>query len=672
MAQSKGPGPRAGHCVVEHNNVLYFLGGTPVVSPSYASFTSLNIPLSGLTSIDPESFSWTDLPNPPVPVQITNLTMTFNSQQPTATPSWIDCFATDDGRIIVVGGSFQVLVYNIGSNAWDPNPVSTFKYGPLVTSGMFQNPVYLQSRILADGFTALIVCTLTWNSQPQPYYLDTNTWAVTLAIGTPETTPVASGRSNGWGAIPGVTTLAPPAGLRHFSLAIMGQDKDQPKKNYGNGRAYILGGYSTLVTGQVQDWAVVTSFPVQQAPSNGTLPKVTRGSVAYPVSPSSIAFLPGNGGANGNHQQVQQYDLAQNSATVIDVSGGPKNTIFRGAALIGQGPQIFVHGGLTTLEIGAQPMSTFLDQSVGVYNGESRIWEDTVAKYTAPKSKGLMIGLIVGGVVLIILIGVGIWIFKRRQRIRRSEEEERKAKGMALKNEDMLHRNKDTGTKMTHIMEVNKHGGHEGGFFEPLQPPHQHFGGEPFTPEREGSVDWQRSSTNVNDEIVPVHQYSPQLSQVSDNTRVVHNPQEYTLPPSPSPIQYQQVVNPAGQYTYGSQAYSATQPLYVPALPEDDPAAVVGRQHAAFAGSNPATSAADPSRMSQEAYYGVARPYSSISSLSNQQPGATPYMSSPSYTATTYSMQESGADPSVHRPLLGSDSSPSNDVYGYHQYQPQQ
>lgn len=268
-AQSRGPGPRAGHCVVEHGNVLYFLGGTPPTSTNYAAFTSLKLPLNSVSTADPESFPWADLPTPPVPVEITNLTMTFSSLAATATPAWIDCFATDDGRIVVVGGSFQLLVYTIGSSSWDTSVISSFKYGPLVSSGMFLNPIYIQSRILADGYTALVVCTLTWNSQPQPYYLDTRSWTVTLAIGTAETTPVASGRSNGWGAIPGVTTLAPPAGLRHFTLAILGQDKDQPKKNYGNGRAYILGGYSTLVTGQVQDWAVVTSFPVQQAPSNG-------------------------------------------------------------------------------------------------------------------------------------------------------------------------------------------------------------------------------------------------------------------------------------------------------------------------------------------------------------------------------------------------------------------
>ncbi|KAG0262776.1 hypothetical protein BG011_009697 [Mortierella polycephala] len=272
-AQSKGPGPRAGHCIVEHDNILYFLGGSPVVSSSYAPFTSLKLPVSSASSADPESLPWMDLPNPPVSVYINNLTMTFSSATPTATPAWTDCFATDDGRIVVVGGSFQLLVYNIKSATWGDTatPATGLKYGVFVSSGMFLNPIYLQSRILADGFTALVICTLKWNSQPQPYYLDTNTWTVKSAIGTAETTPPGTpGSSSGWGPIPGGgSLLLPPAGFRHYTLAILGQDKNQPKDHYGNGRAFMIGGYSTLVTGQVQDWDSMTSFPVQQAPSNG-------------------------------------------------------------------------------------------------------------------------------------------------------------------------------------------------------------------------------------------------------------------------------------------------------------------------------------------------------------------------------------------------------------------
>ncbi|KAG0354474.1 hypothetical protein BG005_006465 [Podila minutissima] len=594
--------------------------------------------------------------------------MTFDSLAPTATPAWIDCFATDDGRIVVVGGSFQLLVYNIGSSSWDASAASTFKYGPLVSSGMFLNPIYIQSKILADGYTALVVCTLTWNSQPQPYYLDTRSWTVTLAIGTAETTPVASGRSNGWGAIPSFTTLAPPAGLRHFTLAILGQDKDEPKKHYGNGRAYILGGYSTLVTGQVKDWEVVTSFPVQQAPSNvvvmfgnsGTLPKGTRGSVAYPISSGSLVILPGNGGASGNVQQVQEFDNSRNAASVLDVSGGPKNTIFRGAALIGRGQQIFVHGGLTTLEFGTQPLSSFLDQSVGVFNGASRSWGETVDTYTPPKSKGLMIGLIVGGVALVVLIGGGVWFYKRRQRIRQTEEEERKMKGLALKNEDKLHKDDHKGIQHT---TDDYHGGNV--YYEPLQaPPHQNFAGGSFTPGREHSVDWQRSATNMNrsyggteDEIVPMHQYSPEMSQISSTPRVVNSPQEYpTFSAEASSHQY--VVSPAGHHAYEAQACHVPQQAYVSPVPEliNDPA-LAHHQHGAVG--------MDPSRisLSQDAYYG-ARPFSSISTYSNTQPGATPYMSSPSYSAT-YSQ---GSDQGVQRPLLGPDPS-SGDSQAYHSYQ---
>ncbi|KAF9937788.1 hypothetical protein BGZ67_000884 [Mortierella alpina] len=376
------------------------------------------------------------------------MTMTFSTSEPRASPAWIDCFATDDGRIVVVGGSFQVLVYNIATASW--GDATNLRYGPSVSSGMFLNPVYLQARILADGLTALVVCTLNWNSQPQPYYLNTNTWMVTLAIGTPETTPVASSSStNGWGTVPGGGPLLPPAGLRHFTLAILGQDKNDPKNHYGNGRAFIMGGYSSLVTGLVQDWDVLTSFPIQQAPSNvivmfgnaGKLAKATRGSVAYPVSPSLLAIFPGNAGGSATQQQVQVYDITKNTVEVLSgISGGPKNTIFRGASVIGQGQQIFFHGGLTSLEIsGPSPPTDLLDQSVGVWNGGSQQWGDTVDVYVPPtKPKTLMIGLIAGGVALLILISLSVWYFIRRRRHRLLEEEERQAKGMALKNEDML------------------------------------------------------------------------------------------------------------------------------------------------------------------------------------------------------------------------------------------
>ncbi|KAG0051130.1 hypothetical protein BGZ83_004075 [Gryganskiella cystojenkinii] len=383
--------------------------------------------------------------------------MTFQSLNPTATPSWIDCFATDDGRIVVVGGSFQLLVYNIGSNSWTDSStiVGQVKYGPQVSANMFLNPIYIQSRILADGFTALIVCTLQWNSQPQPYYLDTSSWSLTLAIGTPQTTPVASTSSaSGWGSVPGVTTVLPPAGFRQFSLAILGQDKQSSAKNHwGNGRAYIIGGYSTLVTGQVQDWDAITSFPVQQAPSNtvvmfgnsGSIKSPTRGSVVYPVSGSVLNILPGNSGAsagsNGAIQVVEVFNSADNSVTPLySLPNGPRNTIFRGATEIGQGPQIFVHGGLTTLEIppGTTSLTNYLDQSIGLWNGQSQTWNNKVETFTPPKSKTLMIGLGAGAAVLVLLIAGGFWFYKRRQRLRRLEEQERRVKGMALKDEDRL------------------------------------------------------------------------------------------------------------------------------------------------------------------------------------------------------------------------------------------
>lgn len=392
--------------------------------------------------------------------------------------------------------------------------------------------------------------------------------------------------------------------------------------------------------------------------NSGTLPKGTRGSVAYPISSESLVVLPGNGGASGNVQQVQEYDTSQNAASVLDVSGGPKNTIFRGAALVGGGQQIFVHGGLTTLEFGTQPLSSFLDQSVGVYNGGSRSWGDAVDKYTPPKSKALMIGLIVGGVVLVALIGGGVWFYKRRQSIRQTEEEERKMKGLALKNEDKLHKDDHKGIQQT---SDDYRGGN--GYYEPLQPPHQTFAGGSFTPGREHSVDWQRSSTNVNrsyggteDEIVPMHQYSPEMSQISSTPRAVNSPQEYPVFSEASPHHY--VVSPAGHEVYEAQTYHVPQPAYVNPVPEliNDPA-IVHHQHGAVG--------IDPSRtsLSQDAYYG-ARPFSSISTYSHTQQGATPYMSSPSYSAT-YSQ---GSDQGVQRPLLGSDLS-SGDSQAYHSYQ---
>ncbi|KAG0212339.1 hypothetical protein BGX28_006483 [Mortierella sp. GBA30] len=581
--------------MVEHDNVLYFLGGTAPISPTYAGFTSLKLPLNSISTANPENFPWLDLPNPPVPLQISNLTMTFSSSAPKATPSWIDCFATDDGRIVVVGGSFQVLVYNIAASSWgDTTMAAGLKYGPSVASGMFLDPVYIQSRILADGFTALVVCTLTWNSQPQPYYLDTNSWTVTLAIGTSETTPVASSASSsGWGVVPGGGPLLPPAGFRHYTIAILGQDKNIPQKHYGNGRAFIAGGYSSLVTGLVQDWDALTSFPVQQAPSNvvvmfgnaGTLSKATRGLTAYPVSASLLDILPGNGGGP-TQQQVEVYDANKNSVAMLSgISGGPRNTIFRGATVIGQGQQIFVHGGLTTLEFGdSSPPTNFLDQSVGVWNGDSQQWGDTVNIYTAPaKSKTLMIGLIAGGAALLIIICLGIWHrVRRRKRMRLLEEDERRTKGMVLKNEDRLQKEHKSGLndssngKHSSIptMAYYNQAGYQSAVHQPLQSPIQvhaeiNESGHNASIEGFGQSLYPHAGTELNydstgqlsDQRRTVQEYT---STTSINSPQTTNIQSDTLR---SPTHQQRAVGPYdhpvfGQPSYGiaKQEYNDTEP----------------------------------------------------------------------------------------------------------------
>ncbi|KAF9966663.1 hypothetical protein BGZ70_001650 [Mortierella alpina] len=521
------------------------------------------------------------------------MTMTFSTSEPRASPAWIDCFATDDGRIVVVGGSFQVLVYNIATAAW--GDATNLRYGPSVSSGMFLKPVYLQSRILADGFTALVVCTLNWNSQPQPYYLNTNTWMVTLAIGTPETTPVASSSStNGWGPVPGGGPLLPPAGLRHFTLAILGQDKNDHKNHYGNGRAFIMGGYSSLVTGLVQDWDVLTSFPVQQAPSNvivmfgnaGKLAKATRGSVAYPVSPSVLDIFPGNAGGSSTQQQVQVYDTNKNTVEILSgMQGGPRNTIFRGACVIGQGQQIFFHGGLTSLEIsGPSPPTELLDQSIGVWDGGSQQWGDTVYVYVPPaKSKTLMIGLIAGAVALLILIGLGVWYFVRRRRHRLLEEEERQAKGMALKNEDMLqkdhksrrhdnssdHHNSGTVPAATYFPQGGHHNA-ERDVYQPLQA---------RTPIYADEYEMARSTSM---EIVEKNPYmSAEAEQIDDESEDLFSEKRRTVQEYPSvasfstshldaiqhdppriPVPYQQAVHTDTQPVYGQPSYGVAKEEY--------------------------------------------------------------------------------------------------------------
>ncbi|KAG0365967.1 hypothetical protein BGZ54_005993 [Gamsiella multidivaricata] len=600
--------------------------------------------------------------------------MTYSSQTPTSTPSWIDCFATDDGRIIVVGGGFQLLVYNIGTSSWSDTatPASSIIFGPNVSSNMFLNPVYIQSRILADGFTALVVCTLTWNSQPQPYYLDTNTWLVTLAIGTSQTTPPGTtGALSGWGAIPGGGTLLPPAGFRHYTLAILGQDKNEPKKNYGNGRAFIIGGYSTLVTGQVQDWDAITSFPVQQAPSNvvvmfgnmGSLPKITRGSAAYPVSPSQLDIFPGNGGGSSTQQQIVVFDKNQNVATMLSgITGGPRNTMFRGATVIGQGQQIFLHGGLKSLDFSApqeSPPLDYLDQSVGVWNGGSQQWGDTVDIYTPKKSNSLMIGVIAGGVALVLLIVIGIWFIRRRRRMRMHEEEERQTKGMVLKSEDMLQKE--------HRVSRNGDSNPSSGttpvvaFAHPLLAgyPHAETGTHSLLKYSNGLPSEQNYSQIQNPYAKAESIMDEFATQAATATRIPHAPQEY--PPSStinedassgdisrSPSHYQTVVSVPGRPLYGMGSYgiakqeltdivSAPEPLEPSTLEDLENLRTL---RASLDGSSQ-TLLGTPHTQRDSSL--DIRPYTRTSSTSFTQYGGTyqsPYMSSPAFSAT-YSMPDS-------------------------------
>ncbi|KAF9349079.1 hypothetical protein BGX34_002066, partial [Mortierella sp. NVP85] len=548
--------------------------------------------------------------------------MTYSAATTSQTPSWTDCFATDDGRIVVVGGSSQVLVYTIGTSSWSNSPPSgAIKFGPSVPSGMFLNPVYIQSRILADGYTALVVCTLTWNSQPQPYYLDTNTWTVTLAIGTSLTTPPASSASSsGWGTISGGSPM-PPTGFRHYTLAVLGQDKSKSDDHYGNGRALIIGGYSTLVTGQVQDWDTVTSFPVQQAPSNvvvmfgnsGALSKATRGSVAYSTSSTQLDIFPGNGGASGNQQRIEVFDEGRNAASVVNgVADGPRNMIFRGATVIGQGAQIFVHGGLTSLDFDfSQPalLANHLVQAVGVWNGDSRQWGDTLNMYVPKKSKGLMIGLIVGGIVVLALIGAGIWYLRKRKRMRLLEEEDRQAKGMVLKNEEKLQNEH----KVSHY-----NGGSPGNYHTAAYYP-ESGGYSPFRQSGDVSATGRNSSHSH-------HPYSESGLVNGSGTpgqekrRTVHAPQEYpsseisSQPQSGTPLHYQPVVTVPGYPVYGMASGN------------------IGKQSVGedieLESETPEPKPADPK-------------YSSSVSFATQ--GATqpsPFMSSPTFTAT-YSVPDS-------------------------------
>ncbi|KAF9435885.1 hypothetical protein BGZ76_005326 [Entomortierella beljakovae] len=649
--------------------------------------------------------------------------MTYSSISPTASPSWIDCFATDDGRIVVVGGNFQLLVYNIGTKTWGDTttPASSIKYGPLVQSSMFLNPVYIQSRILADGYTALVVCTLTWNSQPQPYYLDTNTWTVTLAIGTSQTTPpVSPGSSSGWGVIPGGGPLLPPAGFRHYTLAILGQDKNQPKKNYGNGQAFIIGGYSTLVTGQVSDWSALTSFPVQQDPSKsvvmfgnaGNLAKITRGAVAYPVSLSVLDIFPGNGGGSATGQNVEVYDSNRQSVNLLSgLTGGPRNTIFRGATVIGQGSQIFVHGGLINLDFGpSTPITSVLDQSVGIWNGDTEQWGDTANIFVPKKSKALMIGLIAGGAALLLILGgVGFWFFKRKQRLRRLEEEELRAKGLVLKNEDKLQQEireqrKSNNNYGNNNNDPNNHPGAHGAIAAVY--PNQYVSAEEpmvFRPSKQ--------MTQTFPEGVSVQGYNTYIEAelIDDDTPVVHHsnsPQEYSDglslgELSRGPTQYQSVVSSHGFPVYGaSHGQTPGQVAETPRISEDrvnlenlrtSHDGITSRasvdQLFSQTGQSPLPSSADirsslysqavssnrPAVVTGRESYSSIRPYSDSSSVSINPTGTNqfnPYMPSPAFSAA-YSLPDStqGSDAAYYtnrsNPSAGDLRDQNAQVYSY-------
>ncbi|KAG0237394.1 hypothetical protein BGW42_000970 [Actinomortierella wolfii] len=416
-------------------------------------------------------------------IYIRNLTLTISQPAP-PTPSWTDCFATKDGRIVVVGGAAQILVYNIASQTWtgaSGELSNNLKLGPTVSVNPFHQPAYIQARILADGVTALVVCTLLWTSQSDPYYLDTTTWTVSRAIGTPETTPVSGGgaTASGWAPVPGGGPVLPPSGFRHYSLAIVGQDPDEPKEHYGNGHAFLVGGYSTLITGEVKDWDALTSIPVQQAPSKemarfgnaGTLPKITRGASAFDTGSNTLTVFPGNGGrqsATDLSQVVYRVNTNTREITTVAPSGGywPKNAIFRSGTVIGRSNQVLLHGGLSTLEFtgSAPPVDAFLSSSssFAVYDGHSQTFVNNVDKYVPKKSYALIIGLSVGGAVLVALIVGGIIWFRKRQRSKRDEEAERAAKGMILKSENELQHLDDKQYRMNRISQ-GVHQGGEGG-----------------------------------------------------------------------------------------------------------------------------------------------------------------------------------------------------------------
>ncbi|KAF8940456.1 hypothetical protein BGZ58_006298 [Dissophora ornata] len=293
----------------------------------------------------------------------------------------------------------------------------------------------------------------------------------------------------------------------------------------------------------------------------GTLSKPTRGSIAYPVSSSSLDIFPGNGGGSSTQQDIEVFDQSQDAVTMLSgITGGPGNTIFRGATVIGQGAQIFVQGGLASLEFGSgqtSPPIINLSQSVGVWNGDSQRWGDTANIFVPKKSKGLMIGLIVGGVILLVLIGLGIWYYKRRQRLRQLEEDERQAKGMVLKNEDQLQKEH----RISRPSNVETADGSASTAF-PVRTAYDSPDRSVYVPLQQPSLSYMDGPSTARSSFNSPHSYN-QAELVGDGVATEHSerppllgPQEYpattlvyvaTSNISRAPSHYQTVVNVTGR-----------------------------------------------------------------------------------------------------------------------------
>jgi hypothetical protein len=439
----------------------------------------------------------------------------------------------------------------------------------------------------------------------------------------------------------------------------------------------------------------------------GTLTVTTRGSVAYPISDSTIHILPGNRGGNSQSLQlVQTFTANQVTATALGLAqDGPRNNVFRGATLIGRGGnQILIHGGLKTLDFGtpaAVPPQEFFDSGAAVWNGASQAWDNELLVYVPPpKSKGLMIGLIVGGVVLLVLIGVGIWYYKRRQRHRILEEEERQAKGMVLKNEDILQKehkpirsfDENNSARPTPAIAYyaaahpdGSQGGSEiGGTYQAMHPSNGQGYAEAYATGRGTSSEAIRRSPYQEFGQVTAAYAQPELIdddyavQTTDSPRYLNNPQDYsslgyeamdsnTSPTlindgliSRAPSKYQAVVSTTGHPVYGLPADQISKQEYHDAKTAAIEAGAVGSTEGGGGGGSAmvvtypyqTVTAPDgssyvlpnPAAQQSESYF--VRPYSQTST-SNLSPSPlvaaarsqhTPV--SPTFSAT-YSMPES-------------------------------